>query len=78
MFTVYNITLVTLPAYDDLYDVYEEVYALAAKWSDVSFALKLPLFQVETIRKGVQGNDCNHCLRMVLCKWLQKSYNYDK
>ena len=78
MFTVYNITLVTLPACDDLYDVYEEVYTLAAKWLDVSFALKLPLFQVETIRKGVQGNDCNHCLRMVLCKWLQKSYNYDK
>ena len=75
---IYLLFLVTFPACDDLYDVYEEVYTLAPKWSDISFALKLPLFQVETIRKGAQGNDCNHCLQMVLNKWLQKSYKYDK
>ena len=33
---------------------------------------------MENIRKGAQGDDCNHCLRMVLCKWLQKSYEYSK
>ena len=75
---IYLLFLITFPACDDLHDVYEEVYTLAPKWSDMSFTLKLPLFQVENIRKGAQGDDCNHCLRMVLSKWLQKCYKYDK
>ena len=70
--------LVTLPACDDLYDVYEEVYTLAAKWSDISFALKLPLSQEETIREETRGDDSARCLRMVLSKWLQKCYKYDR
>ena len=32
----------------------------------------------ETIRKETQGDDCARCLRMVLKKWLQKSYNYQR
>ena len=66
------------PACDDLHDVYEEVYTLAANWSDISFALKLPWSQEQTIRKETRGDDCAHCLRLVLSKWLQKAYKYDK
>ena len=67
----------SFPACDDLYDVCAEVYTLAAKWSDVSFALKLPLSLEETI-KEIHGGDLTRCLRMVLSKWLQKCYKYDK
>ena len=67
-----------LPACDDLHDVCEAVYTLAAKWSDISFALKLPLSLEETIRKEAQGGDSTRCLRIVLSKWLQKCYKYDK
>lgn len=70
--------LITPPASDDLHDVYEEVYTLASRWSDISFALKLPMSQEEIIRKGTRGDDCNHCLRMVLSNWLQKSYKYGR
>ena len=70
--------LISLPACDDLHDVYEEVYTLAYKWSDVSFALKLPTSQERAIRKETRGDDCKLCLRMVLDKWLQKSYKYGK
>ena len=64
------------PADDDLFEVYKEVYALAPRWSDICCALKLP--HEETIRKETQGDDCTRCLRMVLRKWLQKSYNFGK
>ena len=73
-----NIPLDYLPACDDLHDVYREVYTVAARWSDISFALYLPISQEEVIRKETRGDDCAHCLRMVLSKWLRKSYNYDK
>ena len=51
---------------------------MAARWSDISFALYLPISQEEAIRKESRGDDSAHCLRMVLSKWLRKSYNYDK
>ena len=67
---------ILLPANDDLFEVYKEVHTLAPRWSDICCALSLP--HEETIRKETQGDDCNCCLRMVLRKWLQKSYNYVK
>ena len=67
-----------LPACDDVHDVYREVYTVAARWSDISFALYLPISQEEAIRKETRGDDSARCLRMVLSKWLRKSYNYDK
>ena len=67
-----------LPACDDLPDVYREVYTVAARWSDISCALYLPISQEEAIRKETRGDDSAHCLRMVLSRWLRKSYNYDK
>ena len=73
-----NIPLDYLPACEDLHDVYREVYTVAARWSDISFALYLPISQEEAIRKETRGDDSAHCLRMVLNKWLQKSYCYDK
>jgi len=54
------------------------VYTLAARWSDISFALKLPLLQEESVRSETQGVSSARCLRMVLNKWLQRSYKYDK
>ena len=54
------------------------MYTLAAKWSDISFALKLPVSLEETIYKETQGGDPTRCLRMVLSKWLQKCYKYDR
>ena len=80
MVTVYLLTLKCLLtlAGDDLHDVYEEVYTLAGKWADISFALKLPMSLEDTIQKETRGDDCAHCLRIVLRKWLQKSYNYNK
>ena len=58
--------------------MYREVYTLAPRWSDISFALYLPLSQQQTIRKESRVDDSAHCLRLVLNKWLQKCYNYDK
>ena len=55
-----------------------EVHILAPKWSDICFSLYLPISREEAIRKETQGDDSARCLRMVLTKWLQKSYNYDK
>ena len=72
------IFLYILPACDDLFDVYEEVHTLAAKWSHICFALKLPWSEEQIIHKESHGDDCVHCLQVVLRKWLQKSYNYDK
>ena len=66
------------PACDDLHDVFEEVYSLSAKWGDISFALKLPFSQEENIRSETQGTSTARCLRLVLSKWLQKCYKYDK
>ena len=65
-----------LPACDDLYDVCQELYTLAAKWSHIGFALHLPTSQEEAIHET--RADSAHCLRMVLSKWLQKCYKYDK
>ena len=73
-----NFLCLYLPACDDLHDVYREVHIVAARWSDISFALYLPISQEEAIRKETRGDDCAHCLRMVLSKWLRKCYNYDK
>ena len=47
---------------------------MAAKWLDIGFALHI---QVEAIHES-RGDDSTHCLRIVLRKWLRKSYNYDK
>jgi len=66
-----------LTADDNLFEVYKEVLTLAYRWSDLCFALHLPISH-ETIRKENQAEDCNRCLRMVLKKWLQKSYNYQR
>ena len=63
-----------ISAFDDLYDVCQELYNLAAKWSHIGFTLHI---QVEAIHES-RGDDSTHCLRMVLSKWLRKSYNYDK
>ena len=70
--------LLLLSADDDLHDVYDEVHTLTARWSDICFALKLSTAQEETIRSETRGENSAQCLRMVLTKWLQKSYNVDK
>ena len=67
---------ILLPADDSLFEVYKEVYTLAPRWSDICCALNLP--HEETIRKETQGDDCKCCLRMVLRKWLQKTYNHQR
>ena len=53
-----------------------QVHYLAPRWSDICCALNLP--HEETIRKETQGDDIARCFRMVLRKWLQKSYNYQR
>ena len=63
-------------ANENLFEAYKEVHNLAPRWSDICCALNLP--HEETIRKETQGDDCARCLRMVLRKWLQKSYNYQR
>ena len=70
------IPLYYLPACDDLYDVCQELHALAAKWSHIGFALHMPTLQEEAIHDT--RADSTSCLRMMLSKWLQKSYNYAK
>ena len=70
--------LLLLSADDDLHDVYDGVYTLTARWSDICFALKLSTAQEETIRSETRGENSAQCLRMVLTKWLQKSYNVDR
>ena len=67
---------ILFPADDNIFEVYKEVHTLAPRWSDICWALNLP--HEETIRNETQGVDCKRCLRMVLRKWLQKSYNYKK
>ena len=69
---------VLFPADDNLFEVYKEVFTLAPRWSDICCALNLPISHEETIRKETKGDDCKLCLRMVLTKWLQKSYNYER
>ena len=66
------------PADDNLFEVYKEVLTLAPRWSDICCALNLPISHEEAIRKETKGDDCKRCLRMVLTKWLQKSYNYER
>ena len=44
-------------ACDDLHDVYREVYTLTPRWSDISFALYLPMSQEQTIRKESRVDD---------------------
>ena len=56
--------------------MYREVYSLAHKWANICCALNLP--HEEAIREDTRGDDCARCLRMVLRKWLQKSYNHQK
>ena len=70
--------LLLLSAGDDLHDVYDEVYTLTARWSDICFGLKLSTAQEETIRSETRGANSAQCLRTVLTKWLQKSYNVDR
>ena len=67
---------VLLPADDNLFEVYKEVCILAPRWSDICCALNIP--HEETIRKETLGDESKRSLRMVLRKWLQKSYNYQK
>ena len=78
--TYYNLTLrlLLLSAVEDVHDVYEEICTLTARWSDICFALKLPISCEETIRSETRGEDSARCLRMVLNKWLQKSYNVER
>ena len=66
------------PGDDNLFEVYKEVITLAPRWSDICCALNLPILHEETIRNETKCDDCKRCLRMVLTKWLQKSYNYEK
>lgn len=70
--------LLLLLAIEDVHGVYEEVYTLSAKWSNICFALKLPISHEETIRSETHGENSAHCLRMVLIRWLQKSYNVER
>ena len=65
-----------LSAIADLHDVYREVYTLAHKWANICCALNLP--HEEAIREDTRGDDCACRFRMVLRKWLQKSYNFQK
>ena len=77
--TIYLLTLrclLTL-AGDDLHDVYEEVYTLAARWPDMCLALKLPISCQEMIEANHRG-DSARCLQTVLVKWLQKDYNHNR
>ena len=69
---------VLFPGDDNLFEVYKEVITLAPRWSDICCALNLPILHEETIRNETKCDDCKRCLRMVLTKWLQKSYNYEK
>ena len=73
---LYKISLDYFPACEDLYDVCQEMHTLAAKWSHIGFAVHIPSSQEEAIR--ATRDDSASCLRMVLKKWLQKSYSYDK
>jgi len=57
--------------------VYGEVHTLAARWSDMCLALKLPTSYLEAIEADHRGN-CARCLQIVLMKWLQKDYNHNK
>ena len=67
---------ILLAADENIFEVYKEVHTLAPRWSDICWALNLP--HEETIRNETQGVDGKRCLRMVLKKWLQKSYNFEK
>jgi len=66
----------TLPATDDIHNVYEEVHTLRGRWSDMCIALKLPIAYLETIEISHPGNPAR-CLQSVLTQWLQKAYKYD-
>lgn len=66
----------TLPATEDIHNVYAEVHTLAGRWSDMCIALKLPITYQETIETSHPGNPAR-CLQSVLMRWLQKAYNYD-
>ena len=57
--------------------MYEEVYTLAARWSDMCLALKLPISCQEMIEADHRG-DSARCLQTVLVKWLQKDYNHSR
>lgn len=78
LFVDLTLRLLLLLAIEDVHGVYGEVHTLSAQWSDICFALKLPISHEATIRSETHGENSARCLRMVLTKWLQKSYNVDR
>ena len=70
MFIVYS-------AEEDTLSVYREVVSLAGSWSDVCLVLGLLPSDQSAIEAAYSGNP-HKCLRAVVVKWLQKSYNYQK
>ena len=57
-----------------MYDVYEEVFALAGSWRRLARSLRLPPPLVPLIAEKNQG-DPEDCLFAVLQKWLKRIHD---
>ena len=73
----YSAILSVYLAEKDTRDVYREVVGLAGKWSDMCLALGLLPSDMSAIEAAHPGNP-HGCLRAVVVKWLQKSYDYQR
>ena len=73
----YTLMFIVYSAEEDTLSVYREVVSLAGSWSDVCLVLGLLPSDQSAIEAAHLGNP-HKCLRAVVVKWLQKSYNYQK
>ena len=75
--TIVRLLFVVYLAEDDTRGVYREVISLAGRWSGMCLALGLLPSDKEAIAAAHPGNP-HDCLQMVVVKWLQKSYNFQR
>ena len=73
----YTLMFIVYSAEEDTLSVYREVVGLAGSWSDVCLVLGLLPSDQSAIEAAHRGNP-HKCLRAVVVKWLQKSYNYQR
>ena len=62
---------------EDLFHVYQAVISVATKWGDIGLALGLLSSEIDSVEASYQLKP-ERCLRAVLQKWLQKTYNVTK
>ena len=62
---------------DDIFDVKDELIAVAAKWMDIGSALRLKPDTLDNIESRCSNNPCQ-CLDLMVKEWLKRNYSVGK